>query len=153
MTPIICAGPGCEVVIERPRWNQRFHDPSCRLTAWLADHPKTYLIGQCPRCGGALRLRLEDWTAAQVWRAAVLARDPICVSCGQAPSAEADHIVPFSHGGSGSLANGQGLCKPCHSRKTKLEARLTPGAIPLGVITTKDDGERACRVPGCRDDF
>ena len=52
------------------------------------------------------------------WRAAILARDAICRACGQAPSTEADHITPLSQRGGWSLANGQGLCKPCHSRKT-----------------------------------
>ena len=79
-TSIVCAGPGCEVVIPGPRWNQRFHDPSCRLAAWLDIHPRTYSVGGCPNCGAPLRLMLE--------------------------------------------------------------ARLTPGAIPLGVITTKNDRER-----------
>ena len=56
------------------------------------------------------------------WRSAILHRDPICTDCHQAPSTEADHIIPLSRGGGWSLANGQGLCKPCHSRKT-LQAR------------------------------
>jgi len=49
----------------------------------------------------------------------VLARDPICRSCRRAPSTEADHIVPLAQGGDWSLENGQGLCKTCHSRKTR----------------------------------
>ncbi|MCI0423644.1 MAG: HNH endonuclease [Acidobacteria bacterium] len=57
------------------------------------------------------------------WRLLVLHRDPICKSCGLAPSAEADHIKPLRDGGDWSLENGQGLCKPCHTRKTNRESR------------------------------
>jgi len=57
--PIVCAGPGCEVVIERPRWNQRFHEAPCRVAAWLELHPRTYSVGGCPNCGAPLRLMVE----------------------------------------------------------------------------------------------
>ena len=57
-------------------------------------------------------------TMHRQWRAAILARDVICRACGKSPSREADHVIPLSQGGGWSLANGQGLCKPCHSRKT-----------------------------------
>ena len=60
-------------------------------------------------------------------RAMVLARDPLCVECLKSgelePSTEADHIRP--HNGDWDLFtdmdNLQGLCKSCHSRKTKRE--------------------------------
>ena len=55
------------------------------------------------------------------WRAAILRRDPVCKSCGRAPSTVADHIRPLSWGGDWSEDNGQGLCKPCHDRKTMTE--------------------------------
>ena len=48
----------------------------------------------------------------------ILARDPVCKDCGSAPSTEADHIVALEDGGTWEMTNGQGLCKPCHSRKT-----------------------------------
>ena len=60
-------------------------------------------------------------------RAAVLQRDPMCkdpfkIGCHN-PSTDADHIIP--HRGDVKLFfdlnNLQGLCKSCHSRKTKLE--------------------------------
>ncbi|MCK4624021.1 MAG: HNH endonuclease [Phycisphaerae bacterium] len=52
----------------------------------------------------------------------VLARDPICRICKRKPTTEADHIVPIREGGARyDLANLQGLCKPCHSRKTATE--------------------------------
>jgi 5-methylcytosine-specific restriction protein A len=63
-------------------------------------------------------------------RKIVLARDPICRDCGRAASTEADHITPRREGGSDSLDNLQGLCKPCHSRKTAIEdGRWAPRPI------------------------
>ena len=50
----------------------------------------------------------------------VLARDPVCKTCGRYPSTHADHIKP--HKGDWTLfcdmANLQGLCASCHSKKT-----------------------------------
>jgi len=51
----------------------------------------------------------------------VLARDPVCRICWKAAATVADHIKPLSRGGDWSLENGQGLCHPCHSRKTAQE--------------------------------
>lgn len=55
------------------------------------------------------------------WAKMVLSRHPICRGCGEAPSAHADHIIPLKQGGDYSLENGQGLCHPCHNRKTSQE--------------------------------
>ena len=91
-----------------------------------------HVAGRSGLCAGHARdYERRRGTAAQrgygaahrQWRAAVLARDPICKDCGKAPSTEADHITPLSQGGGWSLANGQGLCKPCHSRKTMTRDR------------------------------
>lgn len=68
---MICAGPGCNVVMEDPRWNQRYHDAACRLAAWQERHPRTYSAGNCPHCGGALRLAIEARPAPRVGRTAV----------------------------------------------------------------------------------
>lgn len=46
----------------------------------------------------------------------MLARNPTCVSCHTNPATHADHIDP--DGRRFDLRNGQGLCHPCHSRKT-----------------------------------
>lgn len=64
--------------------------------------------------------------AHRKWRAAVLRRNPLCVEClkvGRTTRATvADHIVPIRDGGSKrDLENGQGLCHPCHNRKTVSE--------------------------------
>ena len=49
-------------------------------------------------------------------RMMVLRRQPVC-PCG-ALATEVDHINPKRQGGEDSFENLQGLCKPCHSRKT-----------------------------------
>jgi 5-methylcytosine-specific restriction protein A len=61
-------------------------------------------------------------------RRLVLHRDPFCRVCSArwyidetgplVVTSEVDHIVPKRAGGSDSASNLQGLCKPCHSRKT-----------------------------------
>lgn len=64
------------------------------------------------------------------FRAAVLARDPVCVLCRQAPSRHADHH-PLSRRELETAGaepddprHGRGLCGPCHSRET---AQAQPG--------------------------
>lgn len=51
-------------------------------------------------------------------RLVVLKRDPVCRACGRAASTDVDHILPKRAGGPDTLENLQGLCGPCHSRKT-----------------------------------
>lgn len=43
------------------------------------------------------------------------------------PSTEADHIIPLPEGPD-TVENMQGLCRPCHSRKT---ARSERGLAPV----------------------
>ena len=60
-------------------------------------------------------------------RAAILARDPMCVACHERPSTIADHEpnhatlvrmgVPDPH----DIRWGQGMCKQCHNAKTEAE--------------------------------
>lgn len=38
-----------------------------------------------------------------------------------ARSTIADHVVPVARGGPDTMANGQGLCGPCHDVKTRAE--------------------------------
>ncbi len=69
--------------------------------------------GSAPRGYGARWRKL---------RGMILARDPFC----QAPgchewSTEVDHIKSRENGGTDHPDNLQGLCKPCHSRKTAIE--------------------------------
>lgn len=54
-------------------------------------------------------------------RRQILERDNhTCVRCG-APATIADHIIPRAEGGSDDVDNGQALCDPCHTVKTKAE--------------------------------
>lgn len=63
----------------------------------------------------------------QQTRAGYLLKHPLCVHCSRdgkvEPATELDHIVP--HRGDQQLfwdrSNWQGLCHPCHSRKTASE--------------------------------
>jgi len=57
-------------------------------------------------------------------RKLILSRDPVCVICNRNASTVADHIIP--HKGSWTLFsdlndNLQGICIPCHDRKTARE--------------------------------
>jgi len=66
------------------------------------------------------------------WRAAVLARDPICKACGKSRATFADHVIPLNQGGAKlDLANGQGMCGPCHQAKRGRE-RHQHSAPPRG---------------------
>ncbi len=61
-------------------------------------------------------------------RRRVLRRDPFCVKCERAVATEADHITPRAQGGDDTMGNLQGLCRPCHSRKTREETSMYRGA-------------------------
>jgi HNH endonuclease len=47
----------------------------------------------------------------------VLARDPVCKRCGEAPSVIADHVKPLRQGGGWELSNGAGMCRRCDGIK------------------------------------
>jgi 5-methylcytosine-specific restriction protein A len=78
------------------------------------------------------RLGGNQW---QALRKRVIVRDGgLCQACRAALIAEVDHIIPLERGGTNSMANLQGLCIPCHQRKTALEgsgnASMTPQWMP-----------------------
>lgn len=59
-------------------------------------------------------------------RAAFLAANPLCAACHAdgaiTPATELDHIEPIHRGGDfWCRDNWQGLCRPCHERKTASE--------------------------------
>lgn len=54
------------------------------------------------------------------FRLLILHRDPICVICHAELSTEVDHIIPKAAGGEDTETNTQGVCSPCHARKTVL---------------------------------
>jgi len=73
------------------------------------------------RTRGSAAQRGYGWQWTKL-RKLVLAEQPICKMPGcWEPSAEVDHIVPKAKGGTDDRDNLQGLCKPCHSRKTASE--------------------------------
>lgn len=55
--------------------------------------------------------------STRAWRAMreqVLGEEPVCTSCGRAPSTEAGHIVSRARGGGDERANLTGQCRPCN---------------------------------------
>jgi len=58
-------------------------------------------------------------------RRSVLVNNPMCVGYGKRkvvcnrPAVDVDHIVPVKHGGVDTVDNLQGLCKACHTLKTR----------------------------------
>ncbi|MDT0477387.1 holin [Streptomyces sp. DSM 41014] len=105
----ICSTPGC------PEYTAQGRCPDCRAAADQAR-------------GGA---RARGYGRAhEGFRAAVLARDPECVLCHNAPSVHADHW-PIDRrelvrrgDDPNDPQHGRGLCQPCHSTET---AREQPG--------------------------
>jgi 5-methylcytosine-specific restriction protein A len=63
--------------------------------------------------------------AGQRDRAQVLAEEPLCRACLEAgrttASTRVDHIKPLSEGGTDERSNKQGLCIPCHDKKSVAE--------------------------------
>ncbi len=84
------------------------------------------------RCARCTRGR-DEWTTRRKirtgwdWgklRAQVHARDRACVRCGSADAhLEVHHVVPLGGGGSNRLENLELVCRPCHSRAHRREAR------------------------------
>lgn len=129
--PSLCVAPGCLL-------RARFGQPRCD------EHQaeRTELLEQRDRERGSAASRGYD----QAWRrvrAAVLGRQPLCVSCEQndlvVPATEVDHIVSIDRAPARRLdqTNLQPLCKPCHSAKTAREdgsfGRARAGAAAAGV--------------------
>jgi 5-methylcytosine-specific restriction protein A len=102
----------------------------CRVATRCAVHP---LAAPADKVAAAQHERQR--TAHEPWRkwyhraqwkklrGLCLARDPVCKMCNREASTVADHIRP--HRGIWALfcdlANLQGLCKPCHDKKTATE--------------------------------
>ncbi len=93
--------------------------------------PNVTTLGRCAECRaaadkarGTAAQRGYTGRGHQVFRRAVLLRDPICVVCGVAFSTVADHY-PLSRRDLVELGldpnapdRGRGVCKPCHDRST-----------------------------------
>jgi 5-methylcytosine-specific restriction protein A len=57
-----------------------------------------------------------------ILRRRVISEQPICAGCDNALSVDVDHITPLAEGGQPyARDNVQGLCRPCHSSKTRRE--------------------------------
>ena len=106
--PKPCAHPGCPAIVK----GRRFCEAHQRQAWREQDRQRPSYRSRRPK----------DWEAR---RAAVLARDPICTICREAPSDTVDHIrdrgktrgsevVP----GLDDLTNLRGVCRSCHSRRT-----------------------------------
>lgn len=67
----------------------------------------------------------------QAQRAALFARQPLCVECERRGmvvlATQRDHIVPLAEGGTDDEDNVQGLCRPCHQSKSIAEALRARG--------------------------
>lgn len=61
-------------------------------------------------------------------RARILARDPICTLCGVRPSTHCDHIHAKTD--DHTDAGLQGVCGPCHDRKSSAEGNAAQRANP-----------------------
>lgn len=58
-------------------------------------------------------------------RRAVLERDPTCKICGQRSSTQVDHIKPKTD----DHSHLQGVCYPCHKRKSSSEGGKASAAV------------------------
>jgi 5-methylcytosine-specific restriction enzyme A len=88
--------------------------------------------------GSNRRARLpDDWHQR---RATVIERDPTCrlrIVCHGAPSTEADHIQA---GDDHRLTNLQGVCLPCHARKSSGEGHAARYRNPRRRPTEQHPG-------------
>jgi 5-methylcytosine-specific restriction endonuclease McrA len=82
--------------------------------------------GPCPVCR-RVRYTERRWLYdSPEWaelRDRVLSEEPLCADCRAAPPEDIDHIRSLVAAPHLALArsNVQGLCKPCHGRKTRRE--------------------------------
>jgi 5-methylcytosine-specific restriction endonuclease McrA len=93
-------------------------------------HPSTYR-GRCPDHARTNNQRTHSHTAHRAiynskrWamlRRRVLFEQPICAGCDNALAVDVDHIQSLDTGGAPyARTNVQGLCKQCHSMKTRQE--------------------------------
>ncbi|MDA2932642.1 HNH endonuclease [Nitrospinae bacterium AH-259-F20] len=112
--PRACSSPGCPALT-----HERFCEPHDQEDSRRRDAER----GTSTERGYGAR-----W---QRLRVLVLKRQPICNLCKRKPATEVDHIKPKAAGGGDEMDNLQGLCKPCHTRKTYAEARGGRGGKSL----------------------
>ena len=92
-------------------------------------NPKNCMYPGCPnlvkqgRYCYIHKINTQQYRRGKGWkelRQQVLEEEPICRICGKNLSTEVDHIIPIP-AGNGYRGNLQGLCKACHSAKTRRE--------------------------------
>lgn len=101
----VCAEPGCSALVPK---------------GFCIEHKKKRR-SRDTRESSAKRGYGRRWRKL---RKIVLARDPICTICGEAPATEAHHIIPRAPGELAADVTEDdltGVCKPCHSRTTQAE--------------------------------
>ena len=102
-----CSKPGCPNLNCTEHSASRLYDQA-RRRARHADPERAPGLG---------RYNTARWRRV---REIVLARDLICRVCQVEAATEADHIMPIARGGDvWDVANIQGLCPGCHSKKTR----------------------------------
>ena len=98
-------------------------------------------------------------------RRQVLREEPLCRRCKEQPSTEVDHRLPRSRGGTDDRWNLEGLCGPCHARKTEWEfgpraayaeadrRRKEAGVKPPHWLRFSGAGDDPCPFCGYPDDL
>ena len=76
------------------------------------------------------RTRGRRWMSM---REVVLIEEPVCKVCNRKPSAQVDHIIPISKGGTDVRDNLQGICIKCHDAKTADDLGLKQPKQRIGI--------------------
>ncbi|HVL49902.1 MAG TPA: HNH endonuclease signature motif containing protein [Actinomycetota bacterium] len=75
------------------------------------------------RLGPTPAFRIYDSARWRYLKQLVMREEPYCRLCKVSPTTDVDHIVEAQDGGAPfDRSNLQGLCRPCHVRKTRLVA-------------------------------
>lgn len=80
----------------------------------LANRPRSALHTRIRKA--RLRANGTGFTIAE-WKALCAAHGHRCLACGASERLTADHVIPVSRGGSGSIENIQPLCARCNAKK------------------------------------
>lgn len=90
------------------------------------DTHRQYQTHDSRRKNDTARHKHEHTRRWQKLRLMYLRANPLCVDCKKkdkiVPATEVHHILPVSDGGTDSEENLQGLCKSCHSTKTRQDS-------------------------------
>ncbi|CUH68670.1 HNH endonuclease [Thalassovita gelatinovora] len=123
----VCCRPGCDDIAVAGGAHCPYHEDE-RKAKLSARRARAKLSSEAQ--AGALLYATKEWKTG---RRVYLARNPLCVDCGElglvVEATEVDHVKP--HRGDRAKffdrSNWQALCKPCHSRKTAREVLALGG--------------------------